>query len=142
MANNKKIKKSEGKIVKPCTNCFQPQYIKFNFSFITYEDDLSDKDKIQIYNRLKELSSEPYLIVSSWDRKKGFENVKVNIKKQIKSEFYGGHRNFDGNYTIIRLYPNNNPTPGRIIGKMINKIFYIFFIDSKGKLYSHDWQKN
>lgn len=137
MASSKKIKKYDNKIIKPCTNCFQPQYLKFNFSFINYEEKLEDKDKIQIYNRLKELSSEPYLIVSSWDKKRGFENIKVDINKKIKPEFYGGHRYFDGNYTIIRLYPNNNPTPGRIIGKMINKIFYIFYIDAKGELYNH-----
>ena len=137
MPNNKKIKKNDKPIIKLCSNCFQPQYIKFNFSFITYGEKIEDKEKVQIYNRIKELSSEPYLIVSSWDKKRGFENVKVEIKKQIKPEFFGGHRYFDGNYTIIRLYPNNNPTPGRIIGKMINKIFYIFYIDVKGELYNH-----
>lgn len=134
---DKKIKKKNNKITTLCTNCFQPQYMKFNFSFITYEEDIEDSDKIQIYNRIKELSSEPYLIVSSWDKKKGFENIKVDIKKQIKPEFYGGHRYFDGKYTIIRIYPNNNPKKGRLIGKMINKIFYIFFVDVKGNLYAH-----
>ena len=134
---SKKIKKNNNKITTVCNNCFQPQYIKFNFSFINYEENIEDRDNIQIYNRIKELSSEPYLIVSSWDKKKGFENIKLDIKKQIKPEFYGGHRYFDGKYTIIRIYPNNNPTKGRIIGKMINKIFYIFFVDVKGNLYEH-----
>lgn len=135
--NNKRIKSSKIKIEKPCTNCFQPQYFKFNFSFINYEEDFEDRDKIQLYQRLKELSSEPYIIVSNWGKEKGFENVKVEIKKQIDPNFFDGHIEFDGKYTILRLYPNNNPTKGRIIGKLINKIFYIFFIDAKGKLYSH-----
>lgn len=135
--SQKKIKNNKLKIDKLCTNCFQPQYFKFNFSFINYEEELEDRDKIQLYKRIKEISSEPYIIVSNWDKKIGFENVNVDIKKQIDPKFYDGHRTFDGKYTIIRLYPNNQPTKGRIIGKLINKIFYIFFIDAKGKLYKH-----
>lgn len=130
------IKKREIKIVKPCTNCFSPKYIKFNFSFITF--DKSDKnDRTQLIERLIEISSEPYLVVSNWGRERGFENVKVNISKSIDPKFNDGNRKFDGKYTIMRLYTNNNPTPGRIIGKLINQIFYIFYIDPKGELYKH-----
>ena len=53
---SKKIKKNNNKITTVCNNCFQPQYIKFNFSFINYEENIEDRDKIQIYNRIKELS--------------------------------------------------------------------------------------
>ena len=133
----KPINNTKTKITKTCTNCFQPQYFKFNFSFINYEEELENRDKIQLYERLKQISSEPYLIVSGWEKNIGFENVKVDIKKQINPKFFEGNRHFDGKYTILRLYPNNNPTKGRIIGKMINKIFYIFFIDAKGNLYNH-----
>ncbi len=135
--SKKKIKNNKIKVEKTCTNCFQPKYFKFNFSFINYEEGLDDKDKIQLYERLKQISSEPYIIVSNWNKKIGFENVNVDIKKEINSNFFDGHRYFDGKYTILRLYPNNNPTDGRIIGKLINKVFYIFFIDAKGKLYKH-----
>lgn len=134
---SKKIKKQNVRIEKICTHCFQPQYFKFNFSFINYEEELEDADKIQLYDRLKQISSEPYIIVSNWNKNIGFENVKVNIKKEINPDFFDGNRNFDGKFTILRLYPNNNPTPGRIIGKLINKVFYIFFIDAKGRLYNH-----
>lgn len=134
---SKKIKKQNVRIEKICTHCFQPQYFKFNFSFINYEEELEDTDKIQLYDRLKQISSEPYIIVSNWNKNIGFENVKVNIKKEINPDFFDGNRNFDGKFTILRLYPNNNPTPGRIIGKLINKVFYIFFIDAKGRLYNH-----
>lgn len=135
--NDKRIKKKEMKLGKLCTNCFQPQYLKFNFSFISYDKGINNKDKVQLYDRIIEISSEPYLIVSNWERNIGFENVKLDISKKIDSNFFDGHRQFDGKYTIIRLYTNNNPAPGRIIGKMINKIFYIFFIDTKGELYDH-----
>ena len=61
----KKVKSISTKLSKPCTNCFQPQYLKFNFSFINYEEDLEDKDKIQLYERIKHISTEPYLVVSN-----------------------------------------------------------------------------
>ena len=44
---------------------------------------------------------------------------------------------FDGKYSIFRLYKGNEPTPGRVIGKLVNKVFYIFYIDVKGILYNH-----
>ena len=131
-----KIKKREVKINKPCTNCFSPKYLKFNFSFITFDESNKD-DKAQLIKRIMEISKEPYIVVASWGREIGFENVKVNISKQINPNFEDGNRRFDGKYTIMRLYTNNNPTPGRIIGKLINHIFYIFYIDPKGELYNH-----
>ncbi len=134
---SKQIRSKNRKINKVCTNCFQPVFIKFNFSFITYEDNLTDREKAQLYDRIREISSVPYLIVSTWDKTKGFEMEKLNITKQIHPDFFDGNRTFDGKYTIFRLYKNNYPTPGRIIGKMINKIFYVFFIDVKGNLYKH-----
>lgn len=133
----KKIKKDTFRINIPCTECFRPTHLKFNFSFITYEKDVGDKEKVQILKRIRELSEEPYIIVANYGREIGFENVKVDIRKEIDPKFFSGHRNFDGKYTIIRLYTNNNPTKGRIIGKIINKVFYIFYIDVKGELYSH-----
>ena len=112
-------------------------HIKFNFSFITYCDNFDNEHKIQFVNRLFDLSKESYLVVSNWPKEIGFETVPLNIKKEIHPSFTNENRKFDGKYTVIRLYTNNNPLPSRIIGKMINKIFYIFFIDIKGELYDH-----
>lgn len=112
-------------------------HIKFNFSFITYCDNFDNEHKIQFVNRLFDLSKESYLVVSNWPKEIGFETVPLNIKKEIHPSFINENRKFDGKYTVIRLYTNNNPLPSRIIGKMINKIFYIFFIDIKGELYDH-----
>lgn len=116
---------------------FEPTHIKFNFSFITYSKDFDGEHKIQFVNRLLDLSKESYLVVSGWPKEIGFENVPLNIKKEIHPNFTNQYRKFDGKYTVIRLYTNNNPMPSRIIGKMINKIFYVFFIDIKGDLYDH-----
>ena len=116
---------------------FEATHIKFNFSFINYDKDFNDEHKIQFVKRLFDLSKESYLVVASWGKEIGFENIKLDIKKEIMPSFFNGNRQFDGKYTVIRLYPNNNPFPSRIIGKMINKIFYVFFIDICGNLYKH-----
>lgn len=111
--------------------------MKFNLSHIVYDNDITNEDKIAIFDRMRCLSSETYLTVASWEKNIGFETINVNISKQIPNNFLKNNSNIDNKYTIIRIYTNNNPTPGRLIGKMINKIFYIFFIDVKGKLYAH-----
>ena len=73
----------------------------------------------------------------SWDRYKGIEEEKLKIRKEIPIGFIKDIEGFDGKYSIFRLYKNNDPTPGRVIGKLVNKVFYIFYIDVKGILYNH-----
>ena len=121
-------------------HCFSPTHLKFNFSFITYEEDFVDEYKLQFIKRIRELSSVTYLEMASWDKKKGIEIEKIDIKKQISPLFFEGnsHRNFDnGKYAIFRLYKKDEPILARVIGCLINKVFYIFFIDIGGKLYKH-----
>lgn len=86
---------------------------------------------------MKELSSVSYMQLSLWDKYKGFEEVRLNITKEIPNNFQTDIAEFGGKYTVIRLYKNNNHTKGRIIGKIINKVFYIFYIYAKGILYKH-----
>ena len=127
-------------ISKVCNHCFAPTHLKFNFSFITYDENFDDEYQIQFLKRIRELSSVPYLEMMNWNRKIGIEVERVSINKQISPSFFDGnsHRNFDsGKFAIFRLYPNDNPILGRVIGCLINKIFYVFFIDIGGKLYNH-----
>lgn len=135
----KQVKK-QNNISKPCIHCFSPTHLKFNFSFISYEEDFCDEYKLQFIKRIRELSSVTYLEMASWDKKKGIEIEKIDIKKQISPLFFEGnsHRNFDnGKYAIFRLYKKDDPILARVIGCLINKVFYIFFIDIGGKLYKH-----
>lgn len=135
MANGIKIK--EENLIKKCTHCFNSHHIVFNFAYISYEDNFEDKEKIDFLNRLRKLSKSTYIAISNMDKKLGFENIRIDIKKEIPDKFENEIDKFDGKYTIFRLYPNNNPKKSRIIGKMINKVFYIFYIDIKGDLYKH-----
>lgn len=140
MGNNRKVKKKVLLENKLCNNCFNPTHIKFNFSFITYDDDFKEEYQLQFLKRLRELSSVPYLEMASWDKKKGIEIEKIDIGKQISSSFFEGntHRNFDnGKYAIFRLYKKDEPILARVIGCLINKVFYVFFVDIGGKLYGH-----
>ncbi len=139
---SKKLKKVKDTIVKPCTNCFSPTHMIFNYSFISYGlDDLTQEEKAALYDRIIDLSSQEYLAISQRRKNTGLELIDKNqINKQIPKGFLDGntHRAFSGKYSVFRLYPNNNPTKGRIIGVFIKNIFYIFFIDPKGILYDHD----
>lgn len=134
--------KQRGKIQKPCTNCFAPQYLKFNFSYITYEENFVEKYQLQFLKRLRELSTDTYNIIINRNKKIGLEFVEINelgIKKEVPFKF---KERFDAKYynnklAIMRLYPNNSPIVARVIGVIIKNIYYIFFIDIGGKLYSH-----
>ncbi len=119
---------------------FNPIYLKFNFSFITYDKNFTEKHQVQFLQRMRELSEVPYMEVASWNRKIGFEIEQININLSIHSAFFDSntHRNFDDKkFAIFRLYTNDNPILARVIGKIINKIFYVFFIDIGGNLYNH-----
>lgn len=129
--------KSNNKIKLTCTNCFKSKHIVFNFAYITYSNNFNEEEKRVLLDRMIEVSSVPYLELMMWDKYKGFEEERLKINKEVPSRFINDIQEFDGKYTILRLYKNNNPTPGRIIGKIVNKVFYIFYIDVKGTLYKH-----
>ena len=135
--------KQKGKIQKPCTNCFAPQYLKFNFSYIVYEDNFEDPYQLQFVKRIRELSNDTYNIIRNRDKKRGFEFVEINelgIKKKIPEKFSNRFdaKEYNNKLAIMRLYSNNNPILARVIGVIIKNIYYVFFIDIGGKLYSHD----
>ena len=140
MSTKKKIKSKNLINNKMCTNCYNPTHLKFNFSFITVDDNFTKEHQLKLLERIRELSKYPYLEVLSWNKEIGIETEKIEIKKEIPKEFLSGnsHRNFDdGKYAIFRLYTNNNPIVARVIGRLINKVFYIFYIDIGGNLYNH-----
>ena len=45
------------------------------------------------------------------DRYKGFEEERGKIAKAIPERFNNEIKEFDGKYSIMRLYKNNVPTP-------------------------------
>ena len=133
-----KIKKHTNKIKSSlCTNCFKSNHIVFNFAYISYCDNFGKEEKSVFVDRIQEVSSVTYLELLTWDKYKGIEEERLKINKEIPMRFEKDIEVFDGKYTIMRLYKNNEPTPGRIIGKAVNRVFYIFYIDSRGKLYNH-----
>lgn len=132
-----KIKQKDNKVKISCTNCFKSNHVVFNFAYIVYDEEFNEEEKRAFIDRLREISSVNYLEMRTWDKYKGFEEIKIKINKEIPQGFNNEIEEFDGKYSIMRLYKNNTPTPGRIIGKLVNKVFYIFYIDVKGKLYNH-----
>ena len=132
-----RIKKSNQKVKINCTNCFKSNHIVFSFAYVTYSDNFDDYAKQTLIDRIQEVSSVNYLELMTWDRYKGFEEERVQISKDVPRGFDNEIKEFDGKYSIMRLYKSNEPTKRRIIGKLVNKVFYIFYIDVKGILYKH-----
>lgn len=135
--------KQKDKIQRPCTNCFAPQYLKFNFSYIVYEENFEDQYQLQFFKRMRELSNDTYNIIRNRDKKIGLEFIEINelgIRKEIPKKFSNRFeaKEYNNKLAIMRLYTNNNPIIARAIGVIIKNIYYIFFIDIGGKLYSHD----
>lgn len=134
--------KGRKKIERPCTSCFTPQYLKFNFSYTENINDLAAECKAQILNTMLRLSDSTYLSILQRDKTIG---VEIEDKDKL-----GIHRAYPVNFTerfpigrfnnkvaVVRLYSNDNPILGRIIGVIIKNIFYVFFVDIGGKLYKH-----
>lgn len=106
-----KIKKNTTKIKQTCTNCFKTNHIVFNFAYVVYDENFENTDKIALINRIREVSSVIYLEVMRWDRYKGFEEERLDIRKEIPKGFNDDIEKFDGKYSVMRLYKNNVPTP-------------------------------
>ena len=76
------------------------------------------------------------------DKNKWFETIPLNeIRKDIPKEFrdiFPSETN--EKYYVFRVYPagipNGTANP-RIIGMIKHSVFYIFYLDWKGKLYNH-----
>ncbi len=116
----KKIKTNNRKIKLGCTNCFKSNHIVFNFAYLTYKDDFREEEKHTLVDRMFEVSSVTYLELMRWDKYKGIEEERLDIRKEIPKSFVNDIEEFDGKYTIMRLYKNNFPTPrkdNRKIGK-------------------------
>ena len=134
-----RIKDKSKEKIKSCTNCFNPVYLKFNFTYITYDDYLDKEHINKLWQRMRELSKEKYTVISGRGKEVGFECIPVKISKKIPAEFSERFPTeaITGKFNVMRLYTNNNPLPSRIIGKLVRNVFYIFYIDIKGKLYKH-----
>lgn len=134
--------KEKGKIQKICTNCFRPQYLKFNFSYIEYEEKFNDEYQLQFLMRIRELSRDTYNVIMNRPKNQGFEFVEISdigIRKQIPYKFKErfSTKDYNNKYAIMRIYTNNNPIVARVIGVIIKNVYYIFFIDIGGILYKH-----
>ncbi|EPY2302228.1 Uncharacterised protein [Clostridium sporogenes] len=143
---NKKATKPSKKInSNEIKGSYKFKYLKFNFSFLSTNSDynlekLDEHIKADLIDRMEELSSITYLQLASMPKSRGFEGIKessFSIKANYKKEKFNEEdfRNSCDKYNIIRLYPNNNPLPVRLIGKLSNNVFYLLFIDKEHKCY-------
>ncbi|MDK0719586.1 hypothetical protein P7A74_16445 [Clostridium perfringens] len=141
---SKKKKKTEKTKIEDIKGSYKFKYLKFNFSFLSnnkYGLKKMDKQmKADLIDRMEELSSISYMELSALPKERGFEDIKsesISIEAEFKEKQFndGNFRNKSDKFKIIRLYPNNNPKPVRLIGKEANNIFYLLYIDQEHKCY-------
>ncbi len=132
----------------------EPIFISFNFSFISDNssynltcDHCTLEHKHYLLERLLTLSKKDIVsLTAKTNKNHGLEKLEMkdlshkdklkNLK--IRPAFADSQRSKlagDG-FWIFRMCPNNNPYESRIIGKMIDNVFYVLFIDYKHELYS------
>ena len=104
---------------------------------------LQKEHKLKFFERIRELSNATYNVIMNRDKRISFEfpNMdELKIEKKIPEKFKERFENkrYSNKWAIMRIYPNNNPIMARAIGVIINKVFYIFFIDIGGRLYDHE----
>lgn len=105
------IKKNNAKLRMACNNCFKSNHVVFSFAYLIYSENFNAHAKQTLIERMQEISSVNYLELMRWDRYKGFEEERVKIAKAIPERFNNEIKEFDGKYSIMRLYKNNVPTP-------------------------------
>lgn len=146
-----KIKKTEDeneKINKDEIKKNSPTHIKFNYSFITnnsryhYENgSFTDKFKLEFLQRTFALSQKELVHILAYRKNIGIEFLeKEQIIKDVKynprfDEVEYRKKESGGKFAVFRIHTNNNPLPSRVIGKLINNVFYIMFIDLEHELY-------
>lgn len=148
MGNKTKDKstiKIQENVTKYCNYCNPKQYLKFNFSFCKENGEPAKNDISKLFERIKFLSKERYrmmVINYQGDKKKFIEDIRTN---KINLNIPNGFRQIyptetNEKYSIFRVYPAGKPNGTanpRIIGMIKNTIFYVFYIDWKGDMYSH-----
>lgn len=122
------------------------KYLNFNFSFITHDPDIiNDDDVVNLVERMKFLSSEPYdmmVFKHGKDKTKWFEKLPVDIiRKEVPDKFKEIFpTDTYTQYSVMRVYPKGKPKGSanpRIIGMIKDTTFYIFYLDWEGILYKH-----
>lgn len=149
------VEKYESKITNlALRKAKEPIYITFNFSFLTensefnfYDSSCTAEHKHHLLERLLYLSNKDIVSLTARTGKNwGLEKLnkddlgRDDRLKQLKlpKNFEESKRNglAGTGYWIFRLCPNNNPFESRIIGKMIDDVFYVMFIDYHHTLYA------
>jgi len=132
--------------VEEIKGSYKFSYIKFNFSFLStnkqynFENSkITSKIKVDILDRIIELSLDTIMAVQALGKERGLEtidNSNIKISAKCKSNFEDNEERVQicsDKYYIFRVYPNNNPYPARLIGRWAKGVFYIFFIELEHK---------
>ena len=129
-----------------CTKCNPKMYLKFNFSFIEFDNKQFYKDEItELFSKIKYLSSEPYralILKHQGDKNIFIEEINWNElswkNKRNPPEKFRKFFPYEPNEKVaIFRVKSNRHKKIRIIGMIKHTIFYVFYLDWNGELYDH-----
>lgn len=142
-----KIKKSivKNEEFKICNNCNPKKYLKFNFTYCKEIGNPAMDDAYSLITRMQFLSNELYtvMIYKFQGNKKTFiedisvDKINISIPSKFRDDF---PIQTNEKISIFRIYPAGKPNGTanpRVIGMIRQTIFYVFYIDWKGIMYSH-----
>lgn len=135
---SKKVK-ARPKIKSNKLEDFKPEYVQFNFSFITKHEkyNLENNDSIHtlLLEKIYYLSSMDWVQVLALRKEQGIETLSSHALKKftIPPEF----KDRRDDYCTDKFFVFRLRNQGRVIGKMIDKTFYILAIDTTFDLYKH-----
>ncbi|KRK79301.1 hypothetical protein [Companilactobacillus nodensis] len=125
--------------------------IAFNFSFLSDNDKYNLNNKkfgIQsqyLFRRIHEMSELSMVELIVGNKRQTLEVLKeIDLPSNAKLLQLVDHKEFGikranqsrSKYYIFRLCKNNNPYETRIIGRFIDPVFYIMYLDFEHKLYA------
>lgn len=126
----------------------KPTHLKFNLSFITPNNrycfdnqDFTAEHKLQLLERIYFLSRDDLVRTLAYPKNIGLEFIgRTSFRRYAAYNARFDDAEFrkkegDSKYSVFRIYPNNTPLPARIIGKLINNVFYIMYIDLRHEMY-------
>lgn len=141
MSKKPQFKDSRVKFPAPCKECnnnYEFTHLQFNFSFLTKNnkfgiDSLDAKKKSMLVDRVFQLSEPNYIDLMLWRKNIGYESMSEeelrvpSFHPDFTKDDFRSQKGYKEKYTIFRLDPNNTQSDCRIIGKILDKVFYVMF---------------
>lgn len=133
--------KTKNKKKKVKVKNYESSKMAYNFSFVSQRKDYSisscgNKTKLKLLEVIEKHSQFDKVYLLNLDKATGLETLPANVvKPNVHPDFVkSGRDDYSSDKFFVFRIGNNKE---RVIGKIIDNIFYVLFVDEKGKAYNH-----